>query len=170
MSDAPTSDLGSMLRDVTASTKRLSSHSKAAGPRNQRLCLVPHTCRFLGQQSLGIELAVKCSSVQVFTSSPPFRSVKGDDQSAKPKLWTCDGFFAASLRYRAFAVEKKGPNTPSNVSRPRWRAFIFCRCRWGRGRQRHVALTKPPVDAHNVTQNRKICGCPRFALFRMTGL
>jgi hypothetical protein len=26
------------------------------------------------------------------------------------------------------------------------------------------ALTKPPVDAHNVTQNRKICGCPRFAL------
>jgi hypothetical protein len=70
MSDAPTSDLGSMLRDVTASTKRLSSHSKAAGPRNQRLCLVPHTCRFLGQQSLGIELAVKCSSLHLVPTLP----------------------------------------------------------------------------------------------------
>ena len=26
---------------------------------SQRLCLVPHTCRFLGQQSLGVEPAVK---------------------------------------------------------------------------------------------------------------
>jgi hypothetical protein len=59
MSDAHASDLGSVLRDVTASTKRLSSHSKAAGPRNQRLCLVPHTCRFLGQQSLGCRTGVK---------------------------------------------------------------------------------------------------------------
>ena len=63
--DARASDLGSILRDVTASTKRLSSHSKAAGPRNQRLCLVPHTSRFLGQQSLGIELAVKCPSLHL---------------------------------------------------------------------------------------------------------
>ncbi len=70
MSDAPTCDLGSMLRDVTASTKRLNSHSKAAGPRNQRLCLVPHTCRFLGQQSLGIELAVKCSSLHLVPTLP----------------------------------------------------------------------------------------------------
>jgi hypothetical protein len=58
-SDARASDLELVLRDVTASTKRLSSHSKAAGPRNQRLCLVPHTCRFLGQQSLGRRTAVK---------------------------------------------------------------------------------------------------------------
>src|SRR5690349_18459124 len=43
----------SIFCEVIASTKRLSSHSKAAGPRNQRLCLVPHTCRFLGQQSSG---------------------------------------------------------------------------------------------------------------------
>ena len=70
VSDAPTPDLGSMLRDVTASTKRLSSHSKAAGPRNQRLCLVPHTCRFLGQQSLGIELAVKWSSLHLVPTLP----------------------------------------------------------------------------------------------------
>jgi hypothetical protein len=140
-SDARISDLGSILRDVTASTKRLSSHSKAAGPRNQRLCLVPHTCRFLGQQSLGIDPAVKGSSLHLV---PTLRSAKGDGQSDKPKLWTCDGFFAASFRVLRFPLWKKeGPNTPSNVSRPRWRAFVFCRCRWGRGRRRHVRWPSP---------------------------
>ena len=44
--DAP--DLGSTLRDMTGS-----SDSKAAGPRNQRLCLVPHTCRFLWTAIVG---------------------------------------------------------------------------------------------------------------------
>jgi hypothetical protein len=32
------------------------------------------------------------------------------------------------------------------------------------------ALTTPPAHAHNVTQSRKICGFPRFALFRMAAL
>jgi hypothetical protein len=35
--------------------KKASSHTaKAPAHENQRLCLVPHTCRFLGQQSLGL--------------------------------------------------------------------------------------------------------------------
>jgi hypothetical protein len=42
--------------------------------------------------------------------------------------------------------------------------FCFLPMPLGTGTAKARALTKPPVDAHNVTQNRKICGCPRFAL------
>src|SRR6202035_3712729 len=99
MSDADVSDLGSFLRDVTASTKRLSSHSKAAGPRNQRLCLVPHTCRFLGQQSSGCRTGGEVLVMRVLHLRPhPSVQKRGDARSDKPKLWTCDGFFAASFR------------------------------------------------------------------------
>jgi hypothetical protein len=37
----------------------------------------------------------------------------------------------------------------------------------GDGTAKARAQTTPPADAHNVTQSRKICGSPRFALFRM---
>ena len=84
-SDARTSDLGSILRDVTASTKRLSSRSKAAGAAAaKRLCLRPHTCRVLGRQSLGIELAVKCSSLHLVPTLPFPQT--GDGQSDQGRI------------------------------------------------------------------------------------
>jgi len=57
MSDAHRPDIGSILRDVTASTKRLSSRTaKAAGHvRNQRLCLVPHSAGFLDSNRWVVE-------------------------------------------------------------------------------------------------------------------
>ena len=122
-SDARVSDLGSILRDVTASTKRPSSHSKAAGPRNQRLCLVPHTCRILGQRSLGIEPAVKCSSLHLV---PTLAFHEGGRPSDKPKLWTCDGFFAASFPHIALSLWKKGwPQHPLQCVEAKVARFCF---------------------------------------------
>ena len=43
--------------------------------------------------------------------------------------------------------------------------FCFLPMPLGTGTAR--AFTTPPADAHNVTQGRKICGSPRFALFRI---
>jgi hypothetical protein len=91
--DACASDLGSNLRDVTASTKRLSSHSKGAG-QHQRLCLVPHTCRFLGQQSLGVEPAVKSMPLHL-RPALPFRE-KRTTSPTRENYRLHDGFFAAS--------------------------------------------------------------------------
>ena len=47
--------------------ERLASNSKAVGG-GQRLCFVPHACRFLGRQSLGVELTVMASAAG-FTQS-----------------------------------------------------------------------------------------------------
>jgi len=58
------------------------THSKAAGPRNQRLCLVPHTCRFLGQQSLGCR--TDGEGLKSSPRPPVFGS--GDGQFDQPKL------------------------------------------------------------------------------------
>lgn len=93
ISDADASDRGSFLRDVTASTKRLSSHSKGAG-QHQRLCLVPHTCRFLGQQSLGVEPAVKSMPLHL-RPALPFRE-KRTTSPTRENYRSHDGFFAAS--------------------------------------------------------------------------
>ena len=165
-SDARVSDLGSILRDVTASTKRPSSHSKAAGPRNQRLCLVPHTCRILGQRSLGIEPAVKCSSLHLV---PTLAFHEGGRPSDKPKLWTCDGFFAASFRVSRFRCGKRKASTPLPMCvEAKMARFSFLPMPLGDGTAKARALTTLPADAHNVTQSRKICGSPRFALFSMT--
>jgi hypothetical protein len=48
--------------------------------------------------------------------------------------------------------------------------FSFLPMPLGDGTAKAHALSTPPLDAENVTQSRKICGCPRFALFRMTAL
>ena len=82
-------------------------------------------------------------------------------------------FFSARPRIALSMWRKEGPNTPSNVSRPRWHAFVFCRCRWGTGTAKARAPTTPPLGAENVTHSRKICDAPnspRFALFYMAML
>jgi hypothetical protein len=102
ISDALRSELGSMLRDVTVSTKRLSSYSKAAGPRNQRLCLVPHTCRFLGQQSLGC----RTDGEGLKSSLRPLSSVRGTVNPTSQSYGRVTAFLRPCSAYRAFAVEK----------------------------------------------------------------
>jgi hypothetical protein len=60
VSDASRPDRISIFCEVMASTKRrLQRQQSRRRVRSQQLCLVPHTCRFLGQQSLGVEPAVK---------------------------------------------------------------------------------------------------------------
>jgi hypothetical protein len=120
--------------------------------------------------SLGCRTS-SAGTLRTFTFRPD--ATKRDVQSDKPKLWTCDGFFAASFRISRFRCGKRKAPTPLNVSRPRWRAFVFCRCRWGTGTAKARALTTPPLDAENVTHSRKICDAPsspRFALFYMATL
>lgn len=109
--DACASDLGSNLRDVTASTKRLSSHSKGAG-QHQRLCLVPHTCRFLGQQSLGVEPAVKSMPLHL-RPALPFRE-KRTTSPTRGKLSVARRLFCGLVfAYRALAVKKGRPQRRS---------------------------------------------------------
>jgi len=50
-----------------------------------------------------------------------FRSEDGQPTSQSYERVTA----FCGLVSRAFAVEKEGHNTPSIVSRPRWRAFVF---------------------------------------------
>jgi hypothetical protein len=102
ISDARASDLGSILRDVTASTKKLNSHSKAAGPRNQRLCLVPHTCRFLGQQSLGCRTGGEVLVMRVLHLRPhPSVQEKGDARSDQGRIAPAKRFFCGESRVPA---------------------------------------------------------------------
>ena len=82
-SDALIADGNSILRDVTASTKRLSSHTAKPPACDRRLCLVPHTYRFLGRQSLGVEPAVK--SIRFFTFVPTLRSAEKGDVPVRPR-------------------------------------------------------------------------------------
>jgi len=76
----------------------------------QRLCLVPHTRRFLGQQSLGVEQAVKCSWCGFFTFYPPLLcryAKRGDGQSDRGRLRSAQRLFCVQ---NSASTEKKGPD------------------------------------------------------------
>jgi hypothetical protein len=80
-------------------------HSKAASPRNRRLCLVPHTCRFLGQQSLGCR-----TNGEGLKSSP--RPQSGDGQFDRSNLAAPGRLFYDLVSRIALSLWKKdGPNT-----------------------------------------------------------
>ena len=76
-----------MFCEVMANTKRLSSET--AKPPAIRyaasgFAFVPHTCRFLGQQSLGIELAVKYWWCGFFTFRPQTSDQRKGGRPARP--------------------------------------------------------------------------------------
>jgi hypothetical protein len=131
MSDARQSDRISVFRDVTASTKSRVKHSKGAGQvRNQRLCLVPHTCRFLGQRSLGVEPAVKAAVVAAsFTFVPRFCSRKGTPGPTMEECCVGNGFCTAKFRH---PPKKKGPDALEAKCR-----VLFAWRLWGTGRRHH---------------------------------
>jgi hypothetical protein len=60
-------------------------------------------------------------------------------------------------------VEKGRPQHPFQCVEAKVARFCFLPTPLGTGTAKARALTKPPVDAHNVTQNRKICGCPQIS-------
>jgi hypothetical protein len=62
--------------------------AKPSALGSQRLCLVPHTRRFLGRQSLGAELAVKVMLVSGYFTFRPHTSFRGneDGQSDRQRL------------------------------------------------------------------------------------
>jgi len=145
--------------------KKTEFHSRAAGPRNQRLCLVPHTCRFPGQQSLGIKLAVKWSSLHLVPTLP-FR--EGGRPVRQAKVSRRVTAFCGLVPLSRFRCGKRKAPTPLPMCRGQGGALCFPPMPLGTARAREV--TTPPADAHNVTQSRKICGSRRFALFRMAAL
>src|SRR5262249_57568083 len=107
-----------MLRDATGSTKRLSSDSKAAGPRNQRLCLVPHTCRFLWTAIVGCRTD---SEGLKSSPHPPWGTTNPTSQSY--------GRVTAFLRPRlcriAFRCGKGWPQHPSKCVEAKVARFCF---------------------------------------------
>jgi hypothetical protein len=67
-------------------------------------------------------------------------------------------------------VEKGRPQHPFQCVEAKVARFCFLPMPLGTETARARALTTLPADAHNVTQSRKICGSPRFALFRVAAL
>lgn len=76
-----------------------------------------------------------------------------------------NGFCAAKFRH---PPKKKGPD--ALTSRPSGRVLFASRL-WGTGKATSSHAHENPrtsaPDAHSVTQSGRICGSPRFALFRM---
>jgi hypothetical protein len=68
---------------------------------------VPHSCRFLGRQSLGVEPAVKGSSLHLVPMSSVPR--KGDARPDHKDCRSDDGFFAASGTSRYCCGKRKAP-------------------------------------------------------------
>jgi hypothetical protein len=95
-------------------------HSKAGHVSNQRLCLVRHTCRFLGRQSLGIELAVKCSSLHLVHS---FR--EGGRPVRQAKSGRVTAFFVPRSAHRAFRCGKGRPQHPFQCVEAKVTRFCF---------------------------------------------
>jgi hypothetical protein len=79
-------------------------------------------------------------------------------------------FLRPRLREPHFRCGKKMAPTPLPMRRGQGGALLFSADAAGDGTAKARALTTLPADAHNVTQSRKICGSPRFALFRMAAL
>src|SRR5205823_7314815 len=79
------------------------THSKAVG---LGICLVPHTCRFLARQALGVEPAVK-SMLFTFVPTRPFR-----EGGTLRSTWKGSGHTTAFLRLdeipRAVCLWTKG--------------------------------------------------------------
>jgi hypothetical protein len=123
-------------------------HSKAASPRNRRLCLVPHTCRFLGQQSLG-----RRTNGEGLKSSPA-PGLRFGERSIRQIKFSSPG--TAFLRPRfancTFAVEKRMAPTPLPMCRGQVARFCFLSVPLGTGKAN--APTTPPAGAHNVTPTR----------------
>ena len=138
-SDARVSDLGSILRDVTASTKRLSSHSKAAGPRNQRLCLVPHTCRFLGTAIVGLSNGGEVLVMRVLHLRPHPSAQEKGGRPVRPRKNSAREmvFLRPRSAYRAFPCGKRKAPTPPPMCRGQGGALLFSADAVG-GRRRHV--------------------------------
>jgi hypothetical protein len=100
------------------STNGCFRHSKAAGGGTGSFAFVPHTLRFLGRQSLGVEPAVKVMLVSRYFTFRPRASVPGKRGTANPTekdYRSHDGFFAAQ-RVRTWGKvivfapgEKKAP-------------------------------------------------------------
>ena len=90
-------DLNRPIEKKRPTQKGCSETAKAPAHENQRLCLVPHTCRFLGQQSLGCRTSGEALLVmRFFTFVPTLRSAKGDAQLDSGSYRLHEGFFAAS--------------------------------------------------------------------------
>jgi hypothetical protein len=166
MSDARGSDLGSILRDVTASTKRLSSHSKVAGHETSGFALSPIRAVFLDSTRWVVELTVKGSNLHLVPQS----SVRGRANPTSQSYGRVTAFLRPRSANRAFAVEKRWPQHPFQCVEAKVARFCFLPMPLGTGTAKAGGLTTPPAHAHNVTQSRKICGSPRFALFRMAAL
>jgi hypothetical protein len=93
------------------------------------------------------------------------RPVRPGKNSAREKV-----FLRPRSAYRAFPCGKRKTPTPLPMCRGQGGALLFSADAAGDGTAKARALTTLPADAHNVTQSRKICGSPRFALFRMAAL
>ena len=114
------------------------SHSKAAGPRNQRLCLVPHTCRFLGQQSLGIDPAVKGSSL---TLSPLFVPRRGTASPTSQSYGRLRRLFCGLVPRIALSLVEKGrPQHPLQCVEAKVARFCFLPMPLGTGTTKARAL------------------------------
>jgi hypothetical protein len=122
MSDAVRCDRSSIFREVMASTKRLKFRdSKAVSLWEANgFAFVPHTCRFLGQQSSGCRTSGEGTGVRILHLRPILPFLKGDARPDLGRLSAPRGLFCGFQHYSAVAVEnKEGPNII-----PFW---IFCR-------------------------------------------
>jgi hypothetical protein len=153
MSDAPASDCRSIFCEVMADTKRRKLRQQSRRPLgSQRLCLVPHTCRFLGQQSLGAEPARRrCGERLLHLPSPHFRSAKRGTASPTRKDYRSHGgFFAASQGRQTFAWGKDRPRRQCIEARVLNPTII-----WGRAA---IALPDPVESEAAARQSRdQVC-------------
>jgi hypothetical protein len=99
--------------------KMHSNTAKAPAHENQRLCLVPHTCRFLGRQSLGFAEPAGEGLVMRFLHPRPRTSVprKGDASSTQKIRGRTGAFLRLCENNARFACGKRGLERP-NSSRP----------------------------------------------------
>src|SRR5262249_38362993 len=78
-------------------------HSKAVSQGSQRLCLVPHTSRFLGRHSWAFEPAVKAMRSSPFPRTP-FRK-RGTSSPTDPNLCVTRRLFCGLTAPSASHVE-----------------------------------------------------------------
>jgi hypothetical protein len=87
------------LRSDGQHKKTEAGTAKPSALGSQRLCLVPHTRRFLGRQPLGVEPAVKVMLVSGYFTFPSLRSrsaKKRDGQSDRERLPIARRLFCGS--------------------------------------------------------------------------